>query len=133
MKERASSKDNGSKPNMLLKTLRSSLAVVLLSIALVAAFAFALTKQWLGVESIGTINLVIKLLCALAAALLNVLRCESRAWLWGAAAGAGYMLITFMVFSLISAEFDIGAPLLIDIAMCAICGAVTGIVRNLKG
>ena len=124
---------NVKRPNMLLKALRSALIAAVISVALVAAFAFALTKQWLGIESISAINITVKLVCALLAALFTVRRCESRAWLWGAAAGAMYLIIAFASFSIISGEWNFGTGLLTDAAMCALCGAVVGILKNLKG
>ena len=63
------------------KALRGALLASILSTALVAAFAFTLQKQWLGVESIGTVNVVIKLVSAAAAALSRISVPFGRYWL----------------------------------------------------
>ena len=116
--------------NSWFKALRSALAACALSVALVALFAFVLQKRWLGVESITAVNVVIKLVASAAAALLAA-RGGSRAWLWGAVSAGMYMLLTYAVFSLISGGFSLDAGIFTDLAMCVLCGAATGMIKNL--
>ena len=123
-------RDNGR--SGLLSALRGGLIAVVLSVALVAAYAFMLQKQWLGVESVGTVNIVIKLVCAAAAALIAVRSCPGRLPVWGAVSGGIYILLTTLTFSLISGEFGLNTGFLADIAMCVLCGAAAGIARNLR-
>lgn len=126
--------DNSSpKGNMWLAALRGALAACALSVALVALYALVLQKQLLGVNSVGAANIIIKLLCAAAAALIALVGCKRRAMLWGMISGAFYIVLTFAVFSLISGSFSPDAGTLADVLMCMLCGAVTGIVKNLAG
>ena len=129
MKKRSpAAKENGG--NMWFKALLVALAAAALSVALVALFAFVMQKQWFGIESIGTVNVVIKLVSSAAAALLAS-RGGSRVWLWGAVSACMYMLLTYMVFSLISGSFALDAGIFTDLAMCALCGAAAGMIKNL--
>ena len=122
---------NEKRGSMWARAVRSALAAAALSVALVAGAAFVLMKQWLPIESAGALNTVIKIVCAAIAALLTVCGGAPRAWLWGAVGGLLYMLLTVVVFSLISGEFSPGTGVFADIIMCLLAGAVTGIVRNI--
>lgn len=102
------------------------------SIALALAFSFVLMKQWLTIDAMPYINAGIKVASSLIAALIAIRRAENGALLKGAAAGLIYMALTTLVFSLLSGGFLPSAGLLTDFAMCALVGAVAGVVRNLK-
>ncbi|MCR5612008.1 MAG: TIGR04086 family membrane protein [Clostridiales bacterium] len=118
--------------NAVLTILKASLAAAALSVLLVVLFAFVLQKQWLKVDTIPYINIAVKVLAAVLAAIIAVRSGAGRAPLMGAAAAGAYMLITFIVFSLFAGKFDIGLSLLTDVLMCVIAGAAVGIVSNLR-
>ena len=115
-----------------LTAIGGALAGCALSIALVAGYALILQRQWLDIDTAAAANTVIKLLCAAFAAWLAVLKRESRLPLWGGLGGALYMTIASLVFMLISGEASFGINTLADIGMCFICGAVVGMLRNLR-
>ena len=119
------------KGSLPINVLKGALIGAAVSVALVAAFAFVLLKQWLSAESIPYVNVGIKAVSAAAAALAAAAG-ERRA-LKGALAGVLYTLVSFAVFSLISGRFELDAALLSDIAICGAVGAVTGMMRNLRG
>ena len=123
-------KSNSSRMPLVL--LRSALVGSALGVALVALFALVLQKQWLGIDSVPYVNSAIKIVSAAAAALIAARKAESRTLLWGAAAGGLYMLISYVVFSLVSGSFSFDTALVSDLAMCMLAGAITGVVRNLK-
>ena len=112
--------------------LRGALIGTAAGVALVALSAFILMKQWLGAESIPYLNAGVKVIAAGIAALCAVRRSESGNILKGAAASGLYMLLSFIVFSLISGEFGFNTGLLFDMAMCLLTGAIVGIVKNLR-
>ena len=113
-------------------SLRAALIGTALGTALVALFALILQKQWLGMDSIPYVNSGIKIVSAAVSALIAVRKAPDHTLLWGAAAGGLYMLISFVVFSLISGSFSLGTELICDITICLLAGAVMGIIRNLK-
>lgn len=123
--------DNRTPESGIRSVLKAALIACAASVLLVVAFAFVLQKQWLGVDSVNYINTGIKFVCAAAAALIAARSVKSRTLLWSSAAGGAYMLITFLVFSLLSGSFRPGLSTLTDIAMCMLGGAVVGMIRNL--
>ncbi|MBO4562473.1 MAG: TIGR04086 family membrane protein [Clostridia bacterium] len=116
----------------LRAVIRGALIACAASVILVIAFAFALQKQWLGMESINAVNTGIKVVSALTAAAIAARSVKSRTLLWGALAGGAYMLITFLVFSLLSGKFSLSLAVAADFAMCMLGGAIVGIIRNLR-
>ena len=114
-----------------LTVLTAALIATVVSVLLTVAFAFVLQKQWLGMESISFINTGIKIISAAAAALIVCLRAPSRAPLKGALASAAYMALAFLLYSLLSGGFRFETGILIDLAMCALAGAITGMLTNL--
>ena len=117
---------------MWLVILRSALIACAVSVLLAIGFAFVLKSGWLGMDSVRYFNPVLKVVCAAAAALLAVLKTDSKAPLVGALAAVLYMAVSFVVFSLISGSFGLGVLLFADLGMCALTGAITGMLINLK-
>lgn len=107
-------------------------ASMLLSVLLVALCALLLQKQVLGFESVSIVNPVIKSVCALAAALIGTARLEKMRWLFGAACGMGYIVLTTLGFGLFSGELQISSANLADLLMCAVAGMIGGIIRSLS-
>ena len=125
-------KKNKGNEKAWLRILRGALAACALSVLLVTAFAFLLLKEWVGADSLGFINTGIKAVCAVVAALIATHRAEKGVLPIAAAAGGAYMLITFLVFSLLSGSFSPGTGTLTDLLMCVLGGIVVGVIRNLK-
>ena len=117
---------------MWLVIVRCALIAAALSVILVVVFAFIMQKQWMGMDSIPYVNLGIKAVCAIFSAMLAAGKAESRTPLWGALAGGAYMLLTYIVFSVLSGKLSFDAGLITDLAMCVFGGMTVGIIRNLK-
>ena len=120
------------KRNMWLVSLKGAAFSSVLSVALVALFAFVIMKQWLSLNSLVYINAGVKILSAAFAAFIAARAAEKRAPLWGMAAAGMYMLVTTLVFSLLAGEFKPNTALLTDAAMCVLAGALTGMLVNLR-
>ncbi len=122
--------------NNLLASLKSclfgALAASAAGVAFTALFAFIMQKQWLGIGSVIYVNAGIKVVCAVIAAIIALRKIDRGALLYGALSGALYMLISFIVFSLISGSYSVGKGLFTDLLMCMLAGCITGMVRNLK-
>lgn len=118
--------------NMWLVCLKAALIASALSLLFVVLFAFLIYKQILGFDSVGFLNTAVKALAALAAGFIAARAADKAAPLWGAFAGAAYMVLTFAVFSLLSRSFGANVGTLADLAMCALAGAAAGIVINLR-
>ena len=123
---------SGSRNGFFINCSKGALIGTAAGTALVALFAFILLKQWLGPESVTYINLGVKAVSGAVAALIAVRSAGERRPIVGAAAGLLCMLLSFVVFSLISGEFAFDTALLTDLVICAAIGAVVGMLENLR-
>lgn len=119
------------KKNPYLGILFGVIAALALSVALVALVALLLQKQVLGFESVSYVNPILKSVCALAAGLIGCGRFDRLRWLFGALSAVLYIVVTTLVFSLLSGGLALGAANLVDIGMCAFAGMIGGIIRSL--
>ena len=116
----------------LLKIIKAALIACALGVALVALCALFLQKQWLDIGSLPYINIAIKLVSAASAACIACIKAKDKALIRGMAAAACYMLLSFVIFSLISGGFELNTALLSDVLICAGAGAIVGILHNLR-
>ena len=130
MKNRKKTKPAGN-PSPVRAVLKSSLLALAISLVLVVIAAFLMMKQVLPISSTKIVNPVIKAVSALIAALIVVKGFQKRNFLFGGLCGICYMLITTLVFALLSGEFAFGIPLLTDAGLCPLAGMVGGILRSL--
>lgn len=115
-----------------LKILRNALFAVLGSMLLIVAAAFMLQQQLIVIDSISVINPIIKVLAAFFSGFMSVKLTEKRSWLYGAAGGMIYMALSYVLFSILSGEFNFGTGLLIDIAMCGFAGLMAGVIHQMR-
>ena len=106
--------------------LTGTLLSVPVSLALVALAALLLTKGVLPFESVPIINPVIKAVSAAAAGFVGARRAAASKPLFGAAAGAAYIAAATLCFALFAGGFAPGVGTLLDLATCALAGAVGG-------
>ncbi len=125
-------KKNDRKAKNGFAAVRGAVIACAISIGLVAAAAFVFQKQWLGMDSIPYVNTAIKAISAVIAALIAAKQAKEKTLLQSALASLFYILMTFIVFSLITAKLSINVSLACDIAMCVLAGCIVGIIHNLK-
>ncbi len=113
---------------MPLRALKGALIASVMSIALVLLYALVLKLGWLDVSSMAIVTPAIKVLGAAAASFIAVRRCIKLRWLCGGLAGFIYILLAFMVFSILSDTFTLGLALLSDAGMGVLCGIVTAML-----
>lgn len=116
----------------LLKIIKAALIACALGVALVAVFAFVMQKRILDIEAVPYVNAGIKLVCALAAALIACRGANERALVLGGISAGAYMFVSFIVFSLISGGFSFGTSLMLDFGICILAGMVMGMIHNLR-
>lgn len=118
------------KDGCFFAVLRGVFLGAAVSLALILVFALALHKGWLRVESTALVTPVIKVVCAGLAG-LTASRAPNRRLLMGAAAGLAYILLAFMLFSVLSSTFTFSWALLTDMGIGAAAGAMAALVRAL--
>lgn len=78
--------------------------------------------------SIPVVSTVAKACCMLFGAWLAVRRHPAKGWLRGGLAGVLYVLLAFVIFSLIDGDWSFGWPFLSDLLMGAVVGGIGGIL-----
>ena len=118
--------------SMAMQIIKGILAAVAFTIIAVLIFAVIL-KSSPGAESaIPAFNIIIKILSIVLGSFF-ALKTRDKGWLRGLITGIGYMILGFLVFSLIDGNFSISWGFLLDLAMGAVVGAIMGIILvNMK-
>ena len=119
--------------SFLVSSVGAALIASAFGVGLVALASFLLLRQTVTTDTIPYINTGIKVVCSVVAALLASRHAKTGVLLRAVAAGIAYFAVSFAVFSLVTGEWSFAQSNLIDLAVCALSGAITGIVKNLKG
>ncbi len=122
----AKSKKLGIKP--FLPSIKGILAAIIFTAAAFLILALLLKTGAMGEGAVAPLTQVVKVLAILLAAFLTVRKEEKLVWLKGGAAGGVFMLLGWLISSLIVNEFGSAAVLFADIAMGLIIGGITGLL-----
>ena len=101
--------------NMITELAKAVIISLAVSFVLVVLYAVALKEELLATTTMTLFTTVIKVICAALAGLLAVRRCRRRLWLYGAAGGGLYTLLSFGVFSAVAGTLCVSLALLSDI------------------
>ncbi|MCL2847966.1 MAG: TIGR04086 family membrane protein [Firmicutes bacterium] len=122
---------NPTSKHYTLEIVKAVVVAVILSLASILILAFLIPAINISNEALPIINQVIKGVVILVACLV-ALRLPKNGWLRGIIVGLVYVLIAFILFSLLAgASFDFGLTLLNDIALGAVTGLLSGIIASL--
>ena len=75
---------------------------------------------------------VVKVICIFVAVAIAIKPAKSKGWLYGALVGLLYMILTFLIFSLIDGKFSIGLNALSDLLFQTLVGLVSGVILRLR-
>lgn len=132
-KRRSARPDSGA---YVLLTFRAALLSCILTAVLVLLLAFTLKWEWIRTEQIHIVNTIIKTLSAGVAGLLCARQIGSRVWLFAGCAGVLYMMLSYVVFSLIERSFSVTAAFASDILMgfvvAASVAALYSLIKNIR-
>jgi len=116
----------------LVEMLKALIIALIISLVLVLLMALFIKLFNIPTSAINIINQVIRSVSVLTAALL-AFKLPKNGWLRGLIFGVLYVLLSFLVFSLLAAEFKVGLSLLNDTALGAVSGLISGIIAvNLR-
>ena len=115
-------------PNMVGELIKAAFLASAASLLLIVIYSFAMWQQWLGVGSIAAVTVGIKGASAALAGFLVSRRCKSRAWLWGALAGAAFSALAYAVFSILSDTYVLSLAFLSDIGVGALAGMLAAMI-----
>ena len=95
---------------------------------------FALIIKWanLGNAVIKPIMQVVKVLGIFLGVAIALRKAKSKGWLWGGLVGILYMVFTFLIFSLLDGNFQVGLGALSDLLFQTLVGVVSAVVLRLR-
>ena len=114
--------------DLVLNALRGAIIATIFTIAVILIFALILKNGGVAESSIPLINQIIKILGVCIAALFVVLKGQEKFWICGGMSGVMYIVLGYLVFSLIEGAFGAPLVLLSDALMALIVGAVFSII-----
>lgn len=117
--------------NMITELAKAVIISLAVSFVLVVLYAVALKEELLAATTMTLFTTVIKVICAALAGLLAVRRCRRRLWLYGAAGGGLYTLLSFGVFSAVAGTLCVSLALLSDIGMGALAGLLSVMIMQM--
>lgn len=110
-----------------LEIIKAIVIAILISLVSILIMAFAIKIFNIPTTIIPIINQVIKGLSILLACLFS-LKLPNNGWLRGIFVGILYVIIAFVIFSLLDGKFVFGLNCLNDIAIGSISGLISGII-----
>ena len=117
--------------NLITELAKAVIISLAVSFVLVVLYAVALKEELLATTTMTLFTTVIKVICAALAGLLAVRRCRRRLWLYGAAGGGLYTLLSFGVFSAVAGTLCVSLALLSDIGMGALAGLLSVMIMQM--
>lgn len=108
--------------------LKGTLISMIFTIAVILLFALIIKETGLSDNVIGPVNQVIKIAGIIAASYFAVKGLMEKQWLCGGITGIMYMLLSYLIFSLIEGVFGNIALLFSDLLMGMLIGLVFAIL-----
>lgn len=101
---------------------------------LLFVLGFALIVQLAGIDNrvISPVMQIVKVICIFVAVLIALKPARSKGWLYGALVGLLYMVLTFLIFSMIDGRFNLGINALSDLLFQTLAGLVSGVILRLR-
>lgn len=95
---------------------------------------FALIIKWANLSNavIKPIMQVVKVLGIFLGVAIALRKAKSKGWLWGGLVGILYMVFTFLIFSLLDGNFQVGLGALSDLLFQTLVGVVSAVVLRLR-
>lgn len=115
------------KKKVVLEIVKAIIIAIIISLLLILLMSLFIVLFDMPEKAIVIINQVIKGVSILVACLIS-LRVKGNGWLRGIIVGLIYILLAFLLFSLLDGNFKADIGLLNDAALGAVSGMVSGII-----
>ena len=114
----------------IAKIILASIIAVIVSLGLI--LIFALLIKWFNWSDnvITPVNIVIKLV-SIAVGVLIATKSGEKRMLKGTVVGLSYVLVSFIVFSLLIGKFSFGVDNVWDLLLGVVGGGIIGIINNI--
>mgnify|MGYP001031213785 CR=1 FL=1 len=111
----------------VFEVIKTVIVAVIISLVAILLMAFLIKLFNISTTAIPIINQVIKGVSILVACLICI-KTPSNGWVKGIVAGLLYIMLAFVIFSLLDGKFKFGLNILNDVAIGAISGMISGII-----
>lgn len=117
--------------NSILTVLKGAIIALVISLLSILAFAFIIKLTGLNDNLIKPINQIIKVLSIFIGCLLAFKKDGEKTLIKGAIIGVLYIILAFVLFSILNGSFDFSAGIFLDIFFGLIVGVICAVVCNL--
>ena len=118
--------------SLFFRIIKSAIVAEVLTVVLLLLYAWLLWQGILKQDSIPIVTSALKVICSALAALMVVARHNGYRWLTGAISGIGYILLSFVVFSILSDHFSFSLGSVSDVLMGGLAGMLTGMFVQIR-
>lgn len=117
---------------MVKSMFKGVLCSVIATLLFVLVFAFIVQVAGLSNSVISPVMQVVKVLAIFVAVLIALKPARSKGWLYGGLVGIFYMVITFLVFSLLDGQFVINISALSDLLFETLVGLISAVLIRMR-
>ena len=117
---------------MVKSICKGVLCAVIVTLLFVLGFALVVQLTGLSNQVISPIMQIVKVVCIFVAVAIALKSVKSKGWLFGALVGLLYMVLTFLIFSLLDGEFNLGFNALSDLIFQSLVGLISAVILRLR-
>ena len=117
---------------MIKSICKGVLCAVIVTLLFILGFALVVQLSGISSNAITPIMQVVKVVCIFVAVAIALKPARSKGWLYGALVGILYMVVTFLIFSIMDGQFKIGFSALSDLLFQSLVGLVSGVILRMR-
>ncbi|MBO4726162.1 MAG: TIGR04086 family membrane protein [Clostridia bacterium] len=117
---------------MIKSICKGVLCAVIVTLLFILGFALVVQLSGISSNAITPIMQVVKVVCIFVAVAIALKHAKSKGWLYGALVGMLYMVLTFLIFSLMDGKFTVGISALSDLLFQTLVGLVSGVILRMR-
>ena len=117
---------------MVKSISKGVLCAVIVTLLFILGFALVVQLSGISNRAITPVMQVVKVVCIFVAVAIALKPAKSKGWLYGALVGVLYMVVTFLIFSLLDGKFVIGLSALTDLLFQGLVGLVSGVILRMR-
>ena len=117
---------------MVKSMFKGVLCAVITTLLFVLVFAFIVQVAGLSNSVISPVMQVVKVLAIFVAVLIALKPARSKGWLYGGLVGIFYMVITFLIFSLLDGQFIVNLGALSDLLFETLVGVISAVLIRMR-
>jgi|GEM_PF-2165719 len=117
---------------MIKSICKGVLCAVIVTLLFILGFALVVQLSGMSSSVITPVMQVVKVVCIFVAVVIALKPAKSKGWLYGALVGFLYMILTYVIFSLLDGQFNIGLSALSDLLFQTLVGLVSAVILRLR-